>query len=500
MSKYKLTATNEAYVLDKLSIAADTDSSFATAESTTDNNITQVGIRINGGTPIKTNLSSGVANFSNLNTTIAADGYIYIEVLADFNTIAGGATTGATPRLGIYQIQNANNTFRAVGQGSSTVANYTTTSEANVTGEENVYAMTVRKTMPTVAKATGLSTTMSNGTNTLYSFTVAADSHEAVALKRFKLTTTASADISVVSLKLYRGTTDITDKVLIYKEGAGNGTMENATDLITGTSANSVYFVWDGTTEEVVPAGQTYTYTVYATVSGIASNNSIISYIADDITVLPTTTGVLAIGGYESTTGWIYDAAGTTIATNDIRITATDTFTATETTDAGNELTVGAVSLAYGMTNASTITIATDADNTLGAALVTTTETEVTCTPKSIADVTLTAASTVDDLAYVICTGTGKSYKVITTTTAGDNAANNLVITIGKTAGGYTSGSVVGASDSDVGLTVNAASTTHNFVWSDNSVTSHSVTAGSDWTNGYLVDSLATSSLAITAP
>jgi len=184
MSKYKLSATNEAYILDKLSIASDDGTTdFATAEATNDNDITQVGIRVNGGTPVKANLSSGVANFSNLAVTVPADGYVYIEVLADFNTIAGGATSGETPRLGIYQLQNSNNMFRAVGSGSSTVADFVNTLNTTVTGEENVYAMTVRKTMPTIAKHAGLATTLVNGTNLLYQFDVTADSHEAVALK-----------------------------------------------------------------------------------------------------------------------------------------------------------------------------------------------------------------------------------------------------------------------------------------------------------------------------
>lgn len=483
MSKYKLTATNEAYVLDKLSIASDTGTTdFATAESTNDNNITQVGIRINGGTPIKANLSSGVANFSNLNTTIAADGYIYVEVLADFNTIAAGATTGATPRLGIYQIQNANNTFRAVGQGSSTVANYTTTLNTTVTGEENVYAMTVRKTMPTVAKATGLATTLSNGTNTLYAFNVAADSHEAVALKRFKLVVTGSnADLVASALKLYRGTTDITDKVTIYDSVLG--TVEGATDLINATTAKSVYFVWDGSTEEVVPAGQTYTYTVYATVSGTVSNYSIISYIADDTTPLTTTTGILAVGGWNATDSTLYgDAAGTAVVAGDIRVSAVDSYAAVNSGTAAVDGTT--VLSKYG------------ADEVDAAPLFTYTAGTTTWAYTSgEAGWTVTSAPAAGTFT---ATHTDGRVLVASGITAADGT--NVVVTVTRTDNGYTAGSVVGASDSDIGLTLNAASTTHNFVWSDNSVTSHAVTAGSDWTNGYLVDSLATSSLAITAP
>jgi hypothetical protein len=360
MSKWKLSATNESYTLDKLSIASDTGTTdFATAESTYDNDITQVGIRVNGGTPVKANLSGGVANFSNLGITVPADGYVYIEVLADFNTISGGANTGDAPRLGIYQYQGVSNTFRAVGSGSSTTATYTTTLNTTVTGEENVYAMSLRKTFPTVAKHSGLSTTLANGTTTIYAFDVAADSHEAVSLKRVKLMVQGSnAALATASFKLYRGTTDITDKVTIYDSVLG--TLEGATDVLADTNAHSVYIVWDGSTEEVVPAGQTYVYTVYAVVSGVVSNYNITAYIADDTSPLTTTTGVGATGGWDATNSRLYQAAGTTVAIGDIRITPFSTYTtagsvvATGNTDIGTSVTASTTNNLIWSDNSST--------------------------------------------------------------------------------------------------------------------------------------------------
>ena len=519
MSKYKLSATDEAYVLDKLSIASDTNSNFATAENTLDNNITQVGIRVNGGTPVKANLSNGVANFSNLAVTVPADGYVYIEVLADFNTIAGGAISGATPRLGIYQIGNAANTFRAVGQGSSTTVDYNTAAvTTGVTGTANVYSMTVRKTMPTIAKHAGMSTTLANGTNAIYAFDVAADSHEAVALKRVKLTFQGStANLNVNGLKLYRGTTDLTDNVLIYQKGVGNGTAESggSTDIIENndgiTTNTELYIVWDGTTEEVIPAGQTYVYTVYAAVGGVQSNYNITAYIADDAAATAgTATGIAAIGGYQADSGKIYHAASTTVAAGDVRITAQDKFTPTASTTAGFTTGEGNgfASKAYGITTGRTIVVSSDGTGLAEAVGGTIVSTDSAACKMYQNDGTTEVAvgAAIADVRFVECTTTTGNIRI--QATAGDDSAGenysgsskNITYLITKTT--FDSGSVALATDSDFGLTV-TASTTNNLVWSDNSVTTHdfALTSGSsDWASGYLVDNLSTSLLSLTAP
>ncbi len=278
MAKYKFSALNEAFEIQKLDILSDAAGVFATAVTTDGNNIERVGVKV-GGTTTWGNLSNGKASLSSLGIIVPSDSYVYVEVVADFTTTVAGATSGATPRLGISNATT--NTFRAVGAGSSDTLAY-----SNVTYlyEASVNAMTVRKTAPTIAKVTGMSTTLNNGENRLYGFTVAADAAEAVSMKGFALKMTSSdAGISSSNFKLYRASTNITDKVLIYND---LGTLEGSTDVFDSTSQQTIYILWDGTTEETVSAGDSKTYYVDATLAGAGAADSISGYMADDAVVL----------------------------------------------------------------------------------------------------------------------------------------------------------------------------------------------------------------------
>jgi hypothetical protein len=477
MSKYKLSATNEAYTLDKLSIVSDSNGgAFATVDATLDNNITQVGIRVNGGTPVKANLSAGVANFSNLAVKVPADGYVYIEVLADFNTIAGGATTGATPRLGVSEVQDGSNTFRAVGEGSSTTANYATTDA--VTGTGNVYAMTVRKTFPTIAKHAGMSSTLTNGTNALYAFDVAADSHEAVALKRVALTFQGSTELVVNALRLYRGTTDITTNVSIYEKT--DGAITDIADAATKT----IYIAWKGTTEEVIPAGQTYVYTIYAAVQNTSSNKYVTSYIADDLNVLTTTTGADAILSTNTASGFTYIAESIAVAAGDYRVSGSDSYTAANAGGGGD-----------GLTSAGTTVLSKYGNDVADASPLFTYDGTSWAYTSGEANWSVDASSS--SATGFTATNTDGRHMVVTGITG---AANEETLTVAVTkdaTSSYTAGSLVATGQTDIGLAV--TTTAQNFIWSDNSDTSHNVTTTSDWTNGYLVDNLSTSLLSLTA-
>lgn len=503
MAKYKINAVDEGFTINNLQIASsDGTTDFVTAASTNDNDVVRVGIREVGGTTQWGYLVSGIAAFANLDIVVPINSSIYVEIVADLNTIAGGATSGEDPRLGIYQIQTsaAVNIFKATGTSGGT-KDYTTMLNTTVSGEENIKAMVLRETVPTIAKASGVSTTLLNGTNTLLGFTVAADAAEAVSLKRVILTMTgAHADLNANTFKLYRGTTNITDKVVIYKvSGAGTkGNMKSTTDSITDTNANTIYIMWDGTTEEIISAGDDSTYYLKATVSGAISTYSISTYIADDESALTTTTGVLATGGYDSNGVEFYHTAGTTVATSDIRVTELASVVATQDNTTVISTAANNVQLAYGLTNASenalTVTVDSDAAHKLEAAVGgTLVVAGFTCTAYDAVDgggSAVAIGDVISGIRSVKCTDTGKQvvFNVTGAATPGDATST---ITLAVDDDGYTAGTVVASTDSDVDLTVNAASTTHNLIWSDNSNTSHSVTSGSDWTNGYLVNDLA---------
>lgn len=506
MAKYKVNALNEAFTIEKLDVASDTGTTdFATAEATNDNDLVRVGIRA-GGVTTWANVTAGIASFSGLTINVPANGSTYVEVLADLNTIASGATSGESPRLGLYQLQTSTNNFRAVGTGSSTVLTFTTLLNTSVTGEENIKAMVLRKTAPTVAKSTGMSTTLVNGENTLYGFTVAADAGAAVSMKRIALTMTGTnAALTTSNMKFYRGAANITDSVLVYHPTLG--TLEGATDLLTGTAATTVYILWDGTNEETISAGGSNTYYLKSTIAGAIATYSISTYIADDETTGGTITGIAAIGGYNTATANFYHAAGTTVAANDIRgaaITSVDSaYAVSGTTGVIAALVEGTDEVqSYGtVTTGQTIILTEVGGSATGSIAAITTGTLITtggftCTSYADADGSGAATLAFADIQSVKCVNATTSSQVILNTQLVADVANQTqATTITLTTGTYAAGTVVAAADSDLGLATNVASvaagTTRNFVWSDNSDTSHAITTA-DWTNGFLVNDLST--------
>jgi len=319
--------------------------------------------------------------------------------------------------------------------------------------------------------------------------------------------------LATSSFKLYRGSTDITDKVSIYNPTLG--TLETGTDLITGTPTSAtVYIVWDGTTEEVIPAGQPNVYSVYAVISGVASGYNIASYIADDTAVIDgngKVEGITAVGGYAASSGIIYQAAGTNVANADVRTaanvsvlsaygqtgTGVATFLASDDTDEvrsfGTITTGQTINLTEaGVTSLNIVPITVGTLMTTGG---------FTCTAYDTANDTGTATVVISAIRSVKCVNATTASQVIVNTTpiaANDGTLQETIITL--TTGTYLSGTVVATNDSDIGTPVSVASTAQNFVWSDNSSTSHDVTVSEDWTNGFLVDSLSTSLLSLTAP
>ncbi len=325
MAKYKFSALYEDFTIDKLEVVSDTDTSFTddpTGETGNDNNIVRIGVKANGLTTWS-NLSTAVAKFSGLDITVPANGNVYVEILTDLNTVAGGATSNEAPRLGINTFTTTN-TFRAVGEGSSEVK---TISNVTFTGEADVNAMVLRKTAPGVVKASGMGTNFINGQNVLYGFTVTADAAEAVSLKvlRFKLAYNRDSNSSggLGSFKFYRGTTDLTSTTVSITSLedaslANNVDLEaTSTDGLPGTGDDSatafdgyvvVKFDKTASYEEIISAGGQLTYQLRATASAVNNiADSVSIYIADDTANLGSTVAVdtnIVLGNAADTSNW----------------------------------------------------------------------------------------------------------------------------------------------------------------------------------------------------
>ncbi len=512
MAKYKFNAITDGYTIDKLTVIADAADAFGTAITTVDNNIVRVGVRYtDNGTQVTKwgNPVSGITNLSGLNIVVPKDtNNTYVEVLADLNTISGGATSGEAPRLGISEVQSTANTFNAVGAGSSETKNYTTTS--GIAGTSNVYGQYVRKSVPTVAKA-GTASSLLNGENTLYGFTVAADSHGAISVKRLAISTSFVADINVSDLRFYRGASDITDSVSIRNK-IGQNLKTGGSNLVTSTgspTSDVVYITWDkaATDEEVVSTGSSNTYYLKGTVSAAEAGDSFSAYIADDtasmadgkVTTLRTSiaaspvataasvNNTAAIFRVEDATHVYLDADNNGIyeATTDYLITTVDA-TTPYLAVAGNADTILPGELRYTTTDVA----AGDGDAGVYFDIATTGAYNVATDPafgvtKSITAVPANNAVMAFDIRYTT-TGTTLYFDETDggTDTVGTYAVNDDSIITDAL---MTEASTAPANNAYV-RSLNA-----NIIWSDQNNTSHAVSTA-DWTNGYLVSDLATAS------
>jgi len=144
------------------------------------------------------------------------------------------------------------------------------------------------KTKPTVTQEGVSSGSLITGNNTLYSFKVAADTKEDVALKRIAFSITAidaaTADLDLDTLKFYKGDEDWTDKVTIL-DADGNDYEAAGVDLADG-AATTTYVLF--TDEEIVSKGSSQIYSLRGRVTTAASGDSIQTYIiaetaSDDI-------------------------------------------------------------------------------------------------------------------------------------------------------------------------------------------------------------------------
>lgn len=507
MAKYKFTATNEAYTVQKFDVVMDTDGDFTDAPSgdtSTQNDVQLVTVKYKDAAGVEQTqtgtLSSGKASFSGATFYVPKDASSYITVYTDVNTIAGGATTGAVLHVGLSEYQDATNTFKAVGESSSETKAYdgvTITAAAS-----DVKTFTVRKTMPTVTAATGLSTSLLDGQRDIYGFKVTADAGAAVALKRVAINTNFSTGITVNNLQVLKGDTDITANVSIRNAVGANLKLGGSNLATEGGSATSdvIYITWDkaAADESVTSAGNADTYIVRANVSGSASGDSISSYISYD----SVSSANLAVGGLRTSTATNGETAAATANGTAVVIRARladntslyldlngngaydaatePKFTATPATAtfAANAIIPGNIYI-KGDNSASDCSDAGDflfidvdgsgaynLSTDLKIAIATTTSTAAACNSNSAAKIT-----------YRLRAGaSGKVYFDIN-----DNGAFSNEVDFAVT------------DPSNGALTANSAivGTGFNFVWSDNSDNSHATTT-TDWTNGYLVRNLLT--------
>lgn len=272
MSKFRFSATNEAFTVTKLQIK--------NQSSAYDDNVAAVKLEYpkqDGSTGTATGfLSGGTVNFTGLSFWVPKDSFATLTVKADLDTIggSGGADSGDQPRLDF----DYNTSFEAVGSGSG--SSVTSVGSADVTAN----AMIVRKSKPTFELATsGMSTTLNNGTVDLIKFKVTSASKESadVAVKKVKLdvqlfdaaTSTALTVGGSAGWTIYDVndlSTDLGANASAF--GDGSGSADPSFTASSGSSSNTLYIEFDS--EERIAAGSSKTYLVRASVSNAAESSA----------------------------------------------------------------------------------------------------------------------------------------------------------------------------------------------------------------------------------
>lgn len=279
-AKFKFSSNYEAFNVERVAID--------NASANYDDNISAVILSYpdqNGNTVTKTGyLSSGQVIFDNLSPAfyVPKDGSAYLTVKANLAQIggSGGADSGDVPQFTLGKDRTNDDQFKAVGVGSGTTLDdedvYFSGSQSTDTIDGN--AMTVRKAKPTITANALPTSSLTDGTHTIYSFTVANTSNEAaeIGLKKFGFDVVLSDNntstaLTLDTVKIYKST-DLTNNIAAtIEDGSGNDLTGTGNNLTNGTGSILVKF----TSEQSIAAGSSVTYLLKARITGSAQYDSI---------------------------------------------------------------------------------------------------------------------------------------------------------------------------------------------------------------------------------
>jgi hypothetical protein len=263
-ANYRFSATNDDYTIKELT--TDVTSGVSSA-------ISEVHIYDGSDLVASTVYDEGTntrATFTGLSIAVEANTSKTLTIKYTLNEIGTGA--------GASQVNVANNLYSVKvsdSQGSETTE--ADTNGADTTGTARFSsiggnAMFVYKSIPTVAHVDLTNSSLVNGQSSdVYKFTVTASSQGDIALKQLKFPLTwteveGTDTLEMEEWKIYRNGTDVSsvgsDVLIVDEDGAAinDGSGVNETE-------DTVIVIWD-TTEEIISAGETVTYTLRATPQG----------------------------------------------------------------------------------------------------------------------------------------------------------------------------------------------------------------------------------------
>jgi hypothetical protein len=266
--EYKFTAQVDSYTIRELKVRLPSGSSGAVQNAIlkSEDGSTTYATRPFDTTGAEAN---DTAYFTGLDIDVPANDSIVLRVDLQLSTPAADstATTGRDVKLTLYLVKHESS--------AGTLTSDTTPGASNSNPAGN--SIYVYKAYPTVvANNSGLGSTFVNGSETsLYQFKVTAVNGD-IAMKQLKFSVawnevTTTPDLELESLKLFRGSTNLTSSVTIQDE---DGTSLESTSGASDTTTSTIYVSWDSGLEETVAEGTTVTYTLKGTPQGFGSSTA----------------------------------------------------------------------------------------------------------------------------------------------------------------------------------------------------------------------------------
>ncbi|MFH1233830.1 MAG: hypothetical protein V1649_04255 [Patescibacteria group bacterium] len=277
LSRVKLIATKENFVVDKLTAQVDEAGSY--------DDVSYLKLYTLGDTPLSSNVSldsNGEAAFSGLTITVVKGTDTILVIKGKLNPIEerttatdGTAGVGADTGDGLtVSIETTAGKFNATGVSSSFVDTSADVAVGNI--------MVVRKTKPAVAMASLPVTTLANGTAVLYKFTVAADANNDVVFKAIQPDMTLNDSDSQGELVI------ATSTVYLYDVTSGETLLNTV-----GVNVSALIPI-DDSKIVTIGKGTNKTFEIRGTVAGVETGDSINIKVTKDTAALSSTTETAA--------------------------------------------------------------------------------------------------------------------------------------------------------------------------------------------------------------
>lgn len=310
VATYRFTATNEAFTLSTLSFSeeqAEDDTGSANSAAYA-NNITTVSLAWDGMTVASptASLSGNIARFSGLSIPVTVDEptdvEVYVNVPSTDRVSGGSATSNEKIRMALYTSGSGNTYLKATGSGSGFEVDGDDVADLgnDAFATDGVPTFVVKETYPSIARSSASPTSAVAGGNTeILRFNVSATSGEDVVLDSMIFKLTASdiggnewneCDVPDGTDDTYLKTTasfDIYDRSNLstaLDTADAAWTLYKSTGAVCDTTQADITFVRvTFSSDEVVPAGSTNTYSFYMnTLGASADNDSILAEVVQD--------------------------------------------------------------------------------------------------------------------------------------------------------------------------------------------------------------------------